>query len=126
MHLSHSVGQSTYHLIWKPKWCHRILVGGVQNCCITSLNRACKNHDMKMIEREVMPDHIHWFIKIKPTMSVSRCLQLLKGYSSKKLFEFFPELRKKIYNRIFMKSRKIFQKCRSNYRRCNKKLHNIF
>ena len=41
---------------------------------------------MTLYELEVMPDHIHCFVEIPPTMSVSKALNLLKGYSSYKLF----------------------------------------
>ena len=42
---------------------------------------------------EVMEDHIHIFVEVPPTMSVSKALNLLKGFSSYKLFQKQPWLR---------------------------------
>ncbi|MDD9953716.1 MAG: IS200/IS605 family transposase [Candidatus Woesearchaeota archaeon] len=95
MHLSRSVGQSNYHLIWKPKWCHPILTGSVRRCCVAALRRAAARHGIRLLEMEVMPDHIHVFVELKPSMSVSNAFQLLKGYSSRMLFEHFPNLRRR-------------------------------
>jgi len=94
-HLNRSVGQNTYHLIWKPKWSHSILTGSVRNCCFAAIKMVSNRHKMRIIEMEIMPDHIHCFLELKPDMSICKAFQLLKGYSSKKIFEHFPKLRKK-------------------------------
>ena len=41
-----------------------------------------------------MPDHVHCFVGLHPTMSICKALQLLKGFSAKKIFEHHPWLRK--------------------------------
>ena len=93
-HLSHAVGQNLYHLIWKPKWCRPVLTGPVRRCCTAALRRAARRHGIVLIEHEIMPDHIHCFVELRPTMSVSTAIRLLKGYSAHMLFRHFPELRR--------------------------------
>ena len=41
---------------------------------------------------EVMPDHVHLFIKADPTMSPHFIVQQLKGYTSRTLRREFPAL----------------------------------
>ena len=94
-HLSHSVGQNTYHLVWKPKWCwDPFKFPIVRNVCVAAIRHAASRHGMRIIELEVMPDHVHCFVELLPSMSVSRALQLLKGFSAYKLFQHHPWLRK--------------------------------
>ena len=38
-------------------------------------------------------DHIHLLLSIPSTLSISRCMQLIKGASSKWVHETFPEFR---------------------------------
>jgi putative transposase len=48
---------------------------------------------MKLVELEVMPDHVHCFVDLPPTLSVCRALQLLKGFSARMIFKHHPWLR---------------------------------
>ena len=92
---SHGVGQNSYHLVWKPKYswdCFKF--PWVKKDCETILNEAVLRYGMTLYELEVMSDHIHCFVEIPPTMSVSKALNLLKGYSAYKLFAKHKWLRK--------------------------------
>lgn len=94
-HLNHSVGQNSFHLVWKPKWSRNpFKFEPVEAVCVASIKRACFKHGLKLIELEVMPDHVHCFVDLHPSMSVSKALQLLKGFSSKMIFKHHPWLRK--------------------------------
>jgi len=91
---AHSVGQNSYHLVWKPKYCWDCFkFPWVKQDCETILNEAIKRYGFKLYELEVMPDHVHVFVEIPPTMSVSKALNLLKGFSAYKIFRKHPWLR---------------------------------
>jgi putative transposase len=49
-------------------------------------------------QMEVMPDHVHVFIKTPPTLAPHFIVQQLKGYSARILREEFPELKTKLPN----------------------------
>jgi putative transposase len=84
---AHGVGQNSYHLIWKPKYCWDCFkFPWVRKDCETILREAALRYGMTLYELEVMPDHVHCFVEVPPTMCVSKALNLLKGYSSYKLF----------------------------------------
>ena len=91
---NHSVGQNSFHLVWKPKYCWDIFkFPWVQKDCEAILREAALRYKLEIYELEVMPDHIHCFVEIPPTMSVSKALNLLKGYSAFKLFRKHPWMR---------------------------------
>jgi putative transposase len=94
-HLNRSVGQNTYHLVWKPKWAwDPFKFDPVKNVAEASIRRAAFRNGMRIVELEVMPDHVHCFIELPPTMSVACALQLLKGYSAYMIFKYHPWLRR--------------------------------
>jgi len=51
---------------------------------------------VSIIEMEIMPDHLHLFIKSSPTASPHWIVQQLKGYTSHALREEFQELRTRL------------------------------
>ena len=94
-HLNHSVGQNSFHLIWKPKWAKDpFKFGPVRAVADAAIRRAASKNGMQIIELEVMDDHVHCFVDLPPTMSVSEALQLLKGFSAYMIFKHHPWLRR--------------------------------
>ena len=92
---AHAVGQNAFHLVWKPKWAwDPFKFPWVQKDCDKILREAAQKNDMHIYELQVMPDHIHLFVEIPPTLCVSKALQLLKGYSAYALFRKHPWLRR--------------------------------
>lgn len=47
-----------------------------------AIRRVAARHAIEIIELRVLDDHVHCFVHIPPTISVSSCIQLLKGGSS--------------------------------------------
>ena len=45
---------------------------------------------------EVMPDHVHLFVKALPSISPHLIVKRLKGYSSRMMRQEFPELRRRL------------------------------
>jgi putative transposase len=54
-----------------------------------------------------MEDHVHIFLSMKPTQSISTVVQCLKGISSKHLREMYPEL--KVYGDKLWSAGKFFR-----------------
>jgi len=92
---SHGVGQNSYHLVWKPKFSWGVFkFPWVKKDCESILREAAERYNLFIYELEVMPDHVHCFVEVPSTMSVSKALNLLKGFSSYKLFLKHKWLRK--------------------------------
>ena len=46
------------------------------------IRRSAFEHKIKILELEVLPDHVHVVVGLPGTMSLSRAMQLLKGRSA--------------------------------------------
>ena len=94
-HRSHSVGQNAFHFVWKQKYSNHFLKYHATNkVCRGAIKLVAYQYKMKIYELQVMSDHIHLFIELPPTISVSKALQLLKGISSRILRRRFRFLTK--------------------------------
>jgi putative transposase len=59
----------------------------------TILKQVASEYKMVVEELAVMPDHIHIVVRTKPSMSLSKATQLLKGRSSYEFFRKHPNMR---------------------------------
>lgn len=85
-----------YHLIWCPKYRRKVLTDKVAERLATVLNEIATSLDCSIETMEVMPDHVHIFIKSSPIHSPHFLVAQLKGRSSHTLRQEFPELKRKL------------------------------
>lgn len=85
-----------YHLIWCPKYRRGVLTGNVEERLKALLFQKARDIGVEIVTMEVMPDHVHLFVKADPTASVHWVVQQLKGYTSKILRIEFPELKSRL------------------------------
>jgi putative transposase len=85
-----------YHLIWCPKYRRKVLTGLVEKRLKALLKQKANELGMSIQEIEVMPDHVHLFVKAKPVHSPHYIVQQLKGYTSRMLRQEFRILRTRI------------------------------
>jgi putative transposase len=81
----------------------------VRKHCEQFLREIALLHGMVIFELQVEADHIHLFVGLPPTMSVSRALQLLKGGSAYRLFRQHPWLRRHFRKGHFWSPGKFFR-----------------
>lgn len=91
-----SVYNLGYHIIWCPKFRRKVLTGETATVLKDALNKRATENGWSIENLEVMPDHVHMFIKAGPTDAVSYIVAQLKGYSSHKLRQKFPSLWKRL------------------------------
>ena len=90
----HGVGVMMLHLQWCTKYRYKMFRKiKYKNLLTACIRRSASKHNIKIIELEVQPEHIHCVVEVSFTMSVSKTLQLLKGGSSKLFFEFHKKAR---------------------------------
>lgn len=95
IHFAHAVGQNSYHLVWKPKYAWPIFnYPSIKRDCESILRSIASKWNIGIYELQVQADHIHLFVEVPPTTTVSKVLQLLKGGSSFQLFRKYPILTK--------------------------------
>ena len=93
---SHGYGQITYHIVLVPKYRYKIFNNEqIKKDCELILNKICMEQHYKLHAIEVVEDHVHLFVEIHPSNSLSEVVQYLKGGSSYRLFKLHPELKKR-------------------------------
>ncbi len=92
--LSHCKYLVQYHLVWCPKFRYNVLKGNVEDALKRILAEICTRYEYKIIELEVMPDHVHIFISAKPTIAPTDIVRTLKSITAIQLLKEFPALKK--------------------------------
>jgi putative transposase len=106
----HAVGQNAFHLVWKPKYAKDPMkFFGVRVDCERFICEVAERHGFEIYELHIANDHIHLFVELPPTISVSKALQLFKGYTSFKLFRKHPWLRNHFRKGHFWSPGKFFR-----------------
>ena len=82
-----------YHLVWIPKYRRKILTGEVARELEKLLREVVEKSGMEIISLSIQPDHVHVFLSAPPRFAPAEIVNLLKGYTSRKLRERFPELK---------------------------------
>lgn len=85
-----------YHLIWCPKYRKNVLVDDLEKRLSELLSEKSDEIDVDIEHMEIMPDHVHLFVKTPPTASPHWVVQQLKGYSSRVLRKEFPHLKSRL------------------------------
>ena len=97
----HTISRMTVHIVWSTKYRYAVLMGDIKIRCRTLLIQICQAEDIEIMKGVVSKDHVHMHISYRPSQSVSDIVKRLKGRSSRKLQEEFPELQKKYWGRHF-------------------------
>jgi putative transposase len=78
--LSHSLYECKYHIVFCPKYRHRIFRNDIAAYTQQALQELCRRkEDVEVLEVNVQPDHIHLVVSIAPKYAVSEFMGYLKG-----------------------------------------------
>ncbi len=107
---SHAFGESNYHIVLVPKYRRDIFknIDAARGCKLI-FREIAEKYRYKILALEVMEDHIHLFLEIHPTHSLSLTFQLFKGISARMLFLRFPSLKKKLWGGHLWSKGKFFR-----------------
>lgn len=90
---SHAYGESNYHLVMPTKYRNKaFLREDIRLCCKNIMFALSRKLGIQLFEIEFGSDHVHMFLGLKPTHSLSNVYSYLKSRSTKELFCVFPEL----------------------------------
>lgn len=71
-------------------------MGDIEKRLRELLYEKANHNSWKIEELEIMPDHVHLFIKVTPSDSVSHVVSQLKGYTANMLRKEFESLRREL------------------------------
>lgn len=91
-----SVFTLSYHFVWCPKYRRQVLVGAVAERLRQVVSDVAASLECEVVALEVMPDHVHLFVKALPVHAPQHIANQFKGVSSRILRQEFPELRRRL------------------------------
>jgi len=62
---------------------------------------AAEINELQIDELEIMKDHIHMLVQLRPKVSVAKAVQIFKGGSSRVLRKEFPEIKEFLWGDSF-------------------------
>ncbi len=91
---SSAVGEAWMHAEFKVKYCHPIFDDELyREAMYTLLQEAAYEYSIEVGEFGFDNNHVHFMVDVglygRPTVA-----KLLRGYTAKKFFEYFPELKR--------------------------------
>jgi putative transposase len=96
--LAHSLYECKYHVVFCPKYRYKILQEEVCQYVTQQIHRLCSQKDgVEALEVNVQADHVHLVLSIPPKYAVSALVGFLKGKLALRLFDRFPQLRKRYW-----------------------------
>ena len=93
----HAVYDTKYHLVWIPKYRKEILCEIYCKRLKEIFLEISYQYEFEIDTMEVMSDHVHVFLSAPPRYSPAKIVNILKGASSRKMFDEFPKLQKHLW-----------------------------
>ena len=97
---SHSTYNIKYHIAWITKYRKPIMIGQIALRTRDLIRMLFSKNDVEILSGHVGKDHIHLLVSVPPYLSVSKLVQYIKGYSSRKLQMEYKELNKQYWGNI--------------------------
>ncbi|MGB9614023.1 MAG: IS200/IS605 family transposase [Fervidobacterium sp.] len=93
-----SVYNIAYYIVWCVKYRKPLLTGSVVKYLKSLLYQVAEDNGFTIETMEIMPDHVHLFVRVTPNHLVASMVKALKGISARFLFREFPELKKELWS----------------------------
>ena len=90
-----------YHIVFIPEYRCKVIYNQYRNSLREILRSLCEYKDVKIIEGELMADHVHMLVLIPPKIAVSSFMGYLKGKSTLMMVNKHANLKYKFGNRHF-------------------------
>ncbi len=94
---AHAVFDIKYHVVWITKYRYKVLKGRVAERTRDLIRQICDAREVVIVRGAVSPDHVHMLLSAPPELSPAKLVQYIKGRSSRRLQDEFPELRKRYW-----------------------------
>ena len=98
---SHTVYSVVVHIVWVTKYRYKVLNHDIGLRTKALIQRTCSELDIDIQKGSIAQDHVHLLLSIPPQLAISNIVQQLKGITSRKLQQEFPELRKRYWGQHF-------------------------
>ena len=98
---AHTTFHHRYHIVWVTKYRYKVLTPAMRLRIRELTRQICAQLGVRIVNGVLSADHVHMFVEIPPKVSVSDVMRRVKGCTSRKLQQEFPELRKRYWGQRF-------------------------
>ena len=96
---SHAVYDTSYHLVWCPKYRKKIFErSDIRERAGHLIREISADYGFDVIEMEISIEHVHILLSFPPRMSIGEVVRIIKSKSARGLFHEFPSLKKKLWS----------------------------
>lgn len=99
--LAHTSWNCKYHIVFAPKYRRQVFFGQKRREIGAILRQLCEWKNVKIIEAEICPDHVHMLLEIPPKLSIASFVGFLKGKSSLLIYQKYANMKYKYRDRVF-------------------------
>lgn len=89
------------YLVWITKYRYNVLTKEVGLRIRELIRQVGDANEIEILQGRVSKDHIHLYVSYPPPLSVSDRVRLMKGRSSRRIQEEFPQLGKRYWGKHF-------------------------
>ncbi|MDP2923259.1 MAG: IS200/IS605 family transposase [Candidatus Omnitrophota bacterium] len=97
----HVVYTLKYHFVWITKYRYRMIEGWMKEYLKKLISQICDDMGIVIEEAQIGKEHLHMCLSVPPKYSPSEVMKQIKGITSERLFEEFPELKKTYWGKHF-------------------------
>jgi putative transposase len=94
---AHATYDIKVHVVWITKYRKPVLAGKIAERTRELIRGVCKNNETEILAGHISKDHVHLLVSMPPHLSVSKLVQYMKGYSSRKLLMENKDLNKQFW-----------------------------
>ena len=98
---AHAVYDTSYHLVWTPKYRKRVLEGALAGRVAEMFTEIGEQYDITIDEMEVSDDHVHVFCSFPPRYSIAQVITRFKSLSGRGMFREFPQVKRRLWGGEF-------------------------
>ena len=98
---AHVRWECLYHVVIVPKYRRKEFYGKRRKRVGEILRDLCRQKEVRLVEGNAMPDHIHMLLSIPPKFSVAMTLGYLKGKSAVRIHRELLKTRGTLFGRAF-------------------------
>ena len=96
----HCVYELYVHLVFVPKYRKGVFTKKALSLMEEYFKKVCLDFESTLIEFNGEDDHVHCIINYPPKYAVAKIVNSLKGASSRKLRNHYPEIKKHFYKDV--------------------------
>ena len=95
---SHSVYDTSYHLVWCPKYRKKVFKREeIRERAKQLIGEISEEYGFEIIEQEVSEEHVHILLSFPPKRSIGEVVRIIKSISARELFREYPSLKKSLW-----------------------------